>query len=323
MFDPDAQKTWLTLFPPGNTDRAVRDESKFRLAWVERELGLSKPMVPFPATPMPGASGVTPPIIEMAWYNTELGNVFIQTFTRVSSEGKVFFAVYSAWDSQKLVDGAALAKGAFLRWHPVSGAALPGRPNFQNTGSEWGSGMLAKLHQKAVYAAANTTESLDKTTRQALPSLVGTWSGESAFRVRMYRNAGTLDQSVSSTNSGRTDGQATLRIRPDGTYTMHSDSTFSACHVVRDHDGTLVLYGDPQHRNVRLEAEHFIERVEQLNPSAPCKAGTTVKAPVIQFEMERIATTAGPQLNLTRLEHEAGDSPNTTHQMQLVLQAEK
>jgi hypothetical protein len=180
-----------------------------------------------------------------------------------------------------------------------------------------------QISQKAIYAAANPAESIHRATRQELPSLFGTWSGRSAVNIRLYTNAGMLDQSVSSTNNARTDGQATIRIRPDGTYAMHSDSTFSMCRVVRDHDGNLFLYGDPQRRNVRLEAAHFVERVEPLSPSAACTAGTTVQAPAIQFELERIATAAGPQLNLTRIEHEAGDSPNATHQMQLVLQTEK
>jgi hypothetical protein len=117
---------------------------------------------------------------------------------------------------------------------------------------------------------------------------------------------------------GVDEGPATLRIRPDGTYTMHSDWTFSGCRVTRDHDGKVSLIGAPRPHAMRLEAVHFVEHVEQKKSWVSCKVGTSTRAPSMQFGL--VWSSTGPMTSLQLTRHEDSDSPNTTHHVSLVRQ---
>jgi hypothetical protein len=118
------------------------------------------------------------------------------------------------------------------------------------------------------------------------------------------------------------EGPATLRIRPDGTYTMHSDWEFSGCRIIRDHDGTLALVGSPKPQGVRLLPAHFVEHAEKTKSwVSSCKEGTRTQAPAMQFGL--IWSGNGPTASLIMTRHEDGDSQNTRHEMTFARQAGK
>jgi hypothetical protein len=129
---------WVVLFPPTGTARTLQEESDYRHAAVENELGLGKPTHDFPPEALQGTFGPSTTITHAAVYQSRLGVLGLETFTRLSPEGNAFFATYASFDAQKFAEGLNAAKEQFLDWHPAEPAALPAVR--QNVGgvNEWG-----------------------------------------------------------------------------------------------------------------------------------------------------------------------------------------
>jgi hypothetical protein len=280
---------------------------------LEHELGLGKPTHDTPPAVVPATSGNASTIMHAASYKPQgFFAIHLVTLTRVSPDGKSFFGVYASADQQNLDAGLSTVIKQFEDWHSVSADALPHPPQTQSTDSVWGSGLLGMAYQRSPSGQGAQEERIATMTKALLSRLAGTYSGRSKATIRRYSNGGAMNQSIDSLATEMDEGPATLRIRADGTYTMHSDWTFSGCRVVRDHDGKVSLIGDPEPQSIRLQAAHFVEH-------SSCKEGTNTKAPSMQYGLVWSGTGPAKSLPLTR--HEDGDSPNTRHDMILERQA--